>query len=62
MLPELLGRWFSRPPERISMKAQPDVENLLVQLPTSSGASADESIFETSSSYSANADEKFCYC
>ena len=58
----LLGRWFSRPPECISMKAQPDVENLLAQPPTSSGASADETTPQATSSDGPNADEKFCYC
>ena len=64
VLPELLGLWFSRPPQRIprNSEALSDCTNLSAQ-PSSSdscGPSSGESNSTATCTLSAN--ETFCYC
>ena len=73
VLPELLGRWFSRPPERISMNNCESLPNsvpacfenntLDSSSPTTSGANRDD-IEPNSNAYSPgmHGTDKYCYC
>ena len=73
VLPELLGRWFSRPPERISMNnseslrcpipASPETNTHDLSSPTTSGAnSGDIEPKSNADSPGMHGTDKYCYC